>query len=170
MAKVINAKMVGEMRSRISGIKDVVVLDQGGLDANATCAWRRGLRKSGIQLLSGRGNLVSVVLKELGGDRLQANLQGSICVAWNGDDIVTLSKAITNAIRDYDKIKIIGGIAEGSGVVASQVAMFSESKGRAELLSDICAAILGPGGQIVDAVEAIPSGVVGAVGAVGGSD
>lgn len=167
MSKDVNSKMVSEMVGRLSGVRDVVIIDQGGLDANSTCALRAGLRKSKVELAGGRANLVSVAVNNLWGGGFGQSLVGSVAIAWSGEDIVSLSKSIVGALKDYEKVKVIGGVAEGSFVDGDKVMLLSKSKGRGELLADVCGAVMAACGSVVRSIESVPGDVAGAIDTVG---
>jgi len=158
---------MAEIRDRIDGPRDLLVIDSSRLDAVATNQFRLALREKQISALTVRNTLARRALTEVGlQDALDPLLQGPSTLVWGGEDIVALSKEIAKWAKELEPLEIRGGVVEGSSLTASDVDALSKSPSREELIGQIvglalspganlAGAILGPGGELAGQIETI---------------
>lgn len=167
MSKRVKEMLMAEIRDRIDGPRDLLVIDSSRLDAVATNQFRLALREKQISALTVRNTLARRALTEVGlQDALDPLLQGPSTLVWGGEDIVALSKEIAKWAKELEPLEIRGGVVEGSSLTASDVDALSKSPSREELIGQIvglalspganlAGAILGPGGELAGQIETI---------------
>lgn len=71
---------------------------------------------------------------------------------WGGEDIVALSKEITQWAKQIDELEIKGGAVEGQALDADGIDQLSKSPGRLELIGQIAGLVLSPGAVLAGAL------------------
>ncbi len=152
MSKRVKEMLVDDIRSRVSGVREFLVVDSSRLDGVRTNKLRLTLRKKNITALTVRNSLAKKALPEAEVAALDPYLQGPTTLVWGGEDIVSLSKEIAKWAKDLKVLEIRGGVAEGTSLSAQQVDQLSKSPGRLELIGQIAGLILSPGAQLAAAL------------------
>jgi large subunit ribosomal protein L10 len=159
MSKVVKEMVISEIRAELGDRKDLLVLDMSQLDAVANNKLRLELHKKGITLLGVKNALAKVVLKQAGMQSVDAMLAGPSTLVWGGEDIVGLSREMTEWAKKIDKISIKGGVVDGQGVDSQGVSDISKGPSRLELIGQIVGLMLSPGAQVAGALLG-PGGTV----------
>jgi large subunit ribosomal protein L10 len=151
MSKQVKEMVMDELRSRLNGARDLLVVDVSRMDALSTNKLRLSLRQKQISMLTIRNSLAKRVLDDAGA-ALEPVLEGPSTLVWGGQDVVALSKEIAAWADKIEHFNIKGGVVEGGGLDSEGVKRLSKSPSREELLSKIAGAILGPGSQLAAAL------------------
>lgn len=152
MSKVVKKMMLDDLRSKMEGCRDFLVLDISGMDAISNNELRLDLAKKGITLLGVKNRLLQVVLRDGGVEALNETLAGPSTVVWGGEDIVGLSREIAAWARKIEKLEIKGGSVDGQGVNSAGVTDISNGPSRLELIGQIAGLALSPGGNLAGAL------------------
>lgn len=166
MSKRVKDMVVSDIRGRIRGVRDMLVVNSSKLDAITDNRLRLSLRKKSITTLTVRNTLAKKALADEGVTGLDPYLEGPSTLIWGGEDIVALSKEIAKWAKDLEPLQIKGGTSEGTSLSAAAVDQLSKSPGRMELIGQIvglalspgaqlAAALLGPGGKIAGQIKTI---------------
>ena len=159
MSKVIKNHIINELSRELDGHGEVHVVDVSGLTGNEVNALRVELSAKDISLLTVKNSLARRACDGTSLEALGPVLEGSSTLVWGGEDIVALSREITNWAKEVDTLAIKGGAVDGKTLDAAGVDKLSKSPGRPELLSIIAGLILSPGGNIAGALLG-PGGTV----------
>jgi large subunit ribosomal protein L10 len=159
MSKVIKNHIINELSRELDGHGEVLVVDVSGLTGNEVNALRVELSAKDISLLTVKNSLARRACDGTSLEALGPVLEGSSTLVWGGEDIVALSREITNWAKEVDTLAIKGGAVDGKTLDAAGVDKLSKSPGRPELLSIIAGLILSPGGNIAGALLG-PGGTV----------
>ena len=169
MSKVVKKMMIDDLRNRLGDRRDFLVLDISKMDAITNNTLRLTLAEKGITLVGVKNSLLQVVLRDEGMDSLDDALAGPSTLAWGGEDIVGLSREMTQWAKKIEELEIKGGAVDGQGVDANAVTDISKGPSRLELIGQIVGlvlspgatlsgALLGPGGKLAGQVKAISEG------------
>ena len=159
MSKVIKKHIINELSRELDGHGEVLVVDVSGLTGNEVNALRVELSAKDISLLTVKNSLARRACDGTSLEALGPVLEGASTLVWGGEDIVALSREITNWAKEVDTLAIKGGAVDGKTLDAAGVDKLSKSPGRPELLSIIAGLILSPGGNIAGALLG-PGGTV----------
>lgn len=151
MSKQVKEMVMDELRRRLDGARDLLVVDVSRMDAFSTNKLRLSFRDKQINMLTVRNSLAKRVLDEVG-PALEPVLEGPSTLVWGGQDVVALSKEITRWADQIEHFNVKGGVVEGGRLDTEGVKRLSKSPSREELISQIAGAILGPGGQLAAAL------------------
>ncbi len=152
MSKPVKEMIVREIRTELGARRDLVVLDVSKLDAIAQNNLREELRKKGVSLLGVKNTLARLALKDAGLDVSGVSFSGPTTLAWGNEDVVGLSREITEWTKKLDKLAIKGGVVDGQGVDSQGIEDISKGPSRLELIGQIAGLLLSPGAKLAGAL------------------
>lgn len=161
MSKHVKNLITNDLRQRLVGVEDAVLVDVVGMDANKSMALRRQLRKKDIHLMVVKNSLARLATE---GTRLGPafeGAEGTLAVMWGGEDFVSLVKEVAklDGEAEYEKFKARGGVLDGERLSAERVKEISKWPSRVEQLSILSGQILSPGSRLVSQLTA-PAGAL----------
>jgi large subunit ribosomal protein L10 len=150
MSKFVKELITKDLRSRLEGVDDALLVDVIGLENNKNVALRQRLRKKNIHLLVVKNSLAR---KATEGTRLAAAFEkasGTMALIWGGEDLISLAKEVISISEDkqYDKFIPKGGVLDGQPLAAEKVKEVSKWPTRTEQLSLLVGQILSPGAKL----------------------
>lgn len=152
MSKVVKRMMIDSIQGALGDCREVLVLDASKLKGIAANQLRLTLRKKSIRLMGVKNAVARRALNEIGLTGAADALSGACTLVFGGDDIVALSKELTEWCEKIKEIEIRGGAIGETPLKPADVEKLSKSPGRAELLSQIAGLILSPGAQLAAAL------------------
>lgn len=137
MSKYVKGLLVDDLKSRLGGVNEVIVVSLGRLDAQKTTALRQTLRKKRIHLQLIKNSLARRAAE---GTPLAPAFQeaaGMLAIAWGGEDVVDLAKELDRltGVKDFEGFECRGGALDGARLEASDVKKVAKWPTRAEQLS-----------------------------------
>jgi large subunit ribosomal protein L10 len=150
MSKYLKNLITDDLKKRLDGVSDLLVVDIAGLEANKNVALRKKLREKKIQLVVVKNSLARRATEGTALAPAFEGMQGSAGVVWGGEDIVSLAKEITRLAGDkeFEKFAARGGVMDGSKLSADDVKKVSQWPSRSEQLSLLVGQILSPGATL----------------------
>ena len=150
MSKYLKNLITDDLKKRLDGVGDLLLVDLAGLEANKNVALRKKLREKKIQLLVVKNSLARRATEGTVLAPAFEGVDGSAAVVWGGEDIVSLAKEITRIAEDKEYAKFLpkGGVMSGSKLSADDVKKVSKWPSRAEQLSLLVGQILSPGATL----------------------
>jgi large subunit ribosomal protein L10 len=150
MSKFVKDLITTDLRNRLEGIDDALLVDVIGLENNKNVALRQRLRKKNIHLLVVKNSLARRATE---GTKLAAAFEdagGTLALIWGGEDIISLAKEVIKISeeKDYEKFTPKGGVMDGQALAADQVKVVSKWPSRQEQLSILSGQILSPGAKL----------------------
>ena len=150
MSKYLKNLITDDLKKRLDGVSDLLVVDIAGLEANKNVELRKQLRQKKIQLLLVKNSLARRATEGTTLAPAFEGMEGSAAVVWGSEDIVSLAKEITRLSDDkaFEKFAPKGGVMDGSKLSADDVKKVSRWPSRAEQLSLLVGQILSPGAKL----------------------
>lgn len=150
MSKYLKDLITDDLKKRLDGVGDVLVVDIAGLEANKNVELRKQFRQKGIQMLMVK---TSLARRAAEGTLLSSAFEaceGSATLVWGAEDIVTLAKEVTKYAEDkaFAPFAPKGGSMGGSRLSAEDVKKVSTWPSRTEQLSLLVGQILSPGATL----------------------
>jgi large subunit ribosomal protein L10 len=151
MSKYVKDLISEDLRGRLAGVEDALLVDVVGLGAIANNRLRGELESKNIHLLVIKNSLARRATAGSSLAPMFDGLGGTAAICWGGEDIVSLAKEITRLAGsvDYGKFTTRGGVMGGERLTAAQVAAVSKWPSRQEQLSILVGQILSPGANLV---------------------
>jgi ribosomal protein L10 len=150
MSKLVKDLITKDLRKRLEGVDDALLVDVIGLENNKNVALRQRLRKKNIHLLVVKNSLARRATE---GTRLAPafeNTAGTMALIWGGEDIISLAKEVVKIAEEkgYEKFTAKGGVMDGQPLASAQVKAVSRWPSRLEQLSILSGQILSPGATL----------------------
>lgn len=157
MSKFVKNMLVDDLRQRLQGVGDMVVVSLGRLDAQKTTQLRQVLRKKRIHLQLVKNSLARRATADTPLAPAFESLEGMLAIAWGGEDVVDLAKELDRlaGVKDYEGFECRGGALDGARLAADDIKRVAKWPSRLEQLSILSGQISSLGamlsGQIVSA-------------------
>jgi len=150
MSKYLKDLISGDLKKRLDGVSDLLVVDVMGLRSDRTVALRKKLREQKINLLVVKNSLARRATEGTVLAPAFEGVEGSAAVVWGGEDIVSLAKIVAKVLDDkqFEPIASKGGVMDGSKLAAEDIRRVSKWPNRAEQLSILVGQILAPGAKL----------------------
>ena len=150
MSKLVKDLITKDLRNRLEGVEDALLVDVIGLENNKNVALRQRLRQKNIHLLVVKNSLARRATE---GTRLAPafdSAEGTMAILWGGEDIISLAKEVIKIAEDknFEPFKPKGGVMDGQPLAAEQVKLVSKWPSRMEQLSILSGQILSPGAKL----------------------
>jgi len=151
MSKYVKELVTRDIRRRLDGVEDAVLVNCVGMDANTTSELRGELDKKDIKLLVVKNSLARRATE---GTQLSAAFEGAsgqVGVCWGSSDFVSLVKEIVELDKDktkFDAFHASGGVMDGEKLDADGLKAVSKWPSRSEQISLLVGQILGPGAEL----------------------
>lgn len=150
MSKYLKNLIVDDVKEKLDGVNDLLVVDVLGVEANAAVDLRRRLRERDISLLVVKKSLARRATEGTSLGPAFEGVEGSAAVVWGGEDVVTLAKEVMRIAEDdhFKPFEAKGGVMDGAPLSADDVKSVSKWPSRTEQLSLLAGQILGPGATL----------------------
>ena len=151
MSKYVKELVTRDIRRRLEGVEDAVLVSCVGMDANTTNELRGELDKKDIHMLVVKNSLARRAAE---GTQLAVAFEGAsgqIGICWGSTDFVSLVKEMVHLDQDaekFDNFVADGGVMDGEKLDADGLEAVSKWPSRQEQISMLVGQILGPGAQL----------------------
>lgn len=163
MSKAIKDMLVDDLKHRLEGVGEVMVVSLGKLDAQKTTRLRHTLRKKRIHLQLVKNSLARRATVGTPLEPAMTESAGMLALAWGGEDIVDLAKEIDRIAgdKDFEGFECRGGAMDGGRLRADDVKRVAKWPTRGEQLSILS-------GQISSLASVLAGQVLSAGGTLAG--
>jgi len=150
MSKYLKGLITDELKNRLEGVSDALVVNVIGMEANANVELRKVLREKKIHLMVVKNSLAHRAAEGTSLAPMFEDAEGSLAVVWGGEDVVSLAKEVMRLAgqEQYKPFGPKGGVMEGEKLSADDVQAVSKWPNREEQLSILMGQILGPGASL----------------------
>lgn len=150
MSKYLKELMTNDLKGKLDGVSDALVVNVIGMEANANVELRRALREKNMHLMVVKNSLARRATE---GTALAAAFEGASgtsAVVWGGEDVVSLAKEVVRLAKEesYAPFEAKGGVMDGEKLSSDDVVAVSKWPSREEQLSMLMGQILGPGATL----------------------
>ncbi len=165
MSKYVKNLVTGDIKNRLEGVADAVLVNVIGMDSASTFGIRKKLRLKGINMLVIK---TSMAARATDGTSLRPmfdNQAGSLAMVWGCEDFVSLAKEVAEIVKskEFAKFELKGGVMDGDALTAEQVLAVSKWPSRTEQISLLVGQILSPGANLVSQILSGGSNLAGQV-------
>ena len=154
MSKQIKNYIAEEVKKRLQGVNDALLVNVIGLDSANTFNLRRELRNKNISLLVVKSSLAKRATEGTPLARAFDDTEGSLAIVWGAEDFVSLAKELVALHKkpEYEKLTAKGGVMEGEKLTAEKVTDISKWPNRAGQISIVLGQILSPGSKLLSQI------------------
>jgi large subunit ribosomal protein L10 len=161
MSKYVKQLVTNEIKSRLNGVNDALLVNVIGLDTDKTYQLRKKLREKNISLLVVKNSLARRATEGTPLAGAFEGMSGSSAICWGASDFVQLAKDIVAIQEDpaFEKLESRGGMMDRERLSPDRVKEVSKWPSRAEQLSILLGQILSPGSQLLSQLSS-PGGAL----------
>jgi large subunit ribosomal protein L10 len=155
MSKQLKNLIAGEIRKRLEGVNDALLVNVIGLNSQNTFALRKELRSKNIQLLVIKNSLAQRATEGTPLAKAFDASEGSFAIVWGAEDFVSLAKELVEIHKkpEFEKCTAKGGVMEGEKLTAEKVKEVSKWPNRAGQISILLGQILSPGSKLLSQIN-----------------
>ena len=137
MSKQMKSMLVDDLKGRLGGVGELIVVSLGRLDAQKTTQLRQALRKKRIHLQLVKNSLARMATAGTALAPAFEKAEGMLAIAWGGEDVVDLAKELDRlaGVKDFEGFECRGGALDGSRLEAADVKKVAKWPTRSEQLS-----------------------------------
>jgi len=150
MSKAVKNLLIDDLRSRLQGVNDCLLVNVIGLNSEKSSKLRSELRKKNIHLQVIKNSMARRATEGTPIAAAFEGLEGSLAVVWGSEDVVSLAKEVIRLAeaKEFQGFEARGGAIEGAKIPSQQVKVISTWPSRPEQLSILAGQILGPGATL----------------------
>jgi large subunit ribosomal protein L10 len=163
MSKLVKNLLVDDLKGRLEGVGEVVVVSLGRLDAQKTTQLRQALRKKRIHLQLVKNSLARRAMLGTPLEPALEQAEGMLAIAWGGEDVVDLAKEFDRltGVKDFEGFECRGGALDGARLDSGDIKKVAKWPTRLEQLSILS-------GQISSLAGTLAGQIVSAGGTLAG--
>ena len=165
MSKQIKNMLVDDLKGRLGGVGELIVVSLGRLDAQKTTQLRQALRKKKIQLQLVKNSLARLATSGTPLAPAFEETDGMLAIAWGGEDVVDLAKELDRlaGVKDYEGFECRGGALDGARLESGDVKKVAKWPTRMEQLSLLSGQISSLAGTLSGQILSAGGGLAGQI-------
>lgn len=165
MSKQMKSMLVDDLKGRLGGVGDLIVVSLGRLDAQKTTQLRQSLRKKKIQLQLVKNSLARMATSGTPLAPAFEKAEGMLAIAWGGEDVVDLAKELDRlaGLKDFEGFECRGGALDGARLESGDVKKVAKWPTRTEQLSLLSGQISSLGATLSGQILSAGGGLAGQI-------
>ena len=165
MSKTIKSMLVDDLKSRLDGVGELIIVSLGKLDAQKTTQLRQTLRKKKISLQMVKNSLARMATRGTPLAPAFEKTEGMLAIAWGGEDVVDLAKELDRlaGVKDFEGFECRGGALDGTRLEPTDVKQVAKWPTRAEQLSLLSGQILSVAATLAGQIVSAGGGLAGQI-------
>lgn len=150
MSKYLKNLITDDLKQRLDGVNEALVVDVLGIEANQNVVLRQRLREKQVHLLVVKNSLARRATEGTALAPAFEGVDGSSAIVWGSEDIVSLAKEVVRIAEDkqFAPFAAKSGVMDGEKLSAEQIKAVSKWPSREEQLSLLVGQILSPGATL----------------------
>jgi ribosomal protein L10 len=154
MSKQLKDMIASEIRKRLDGVNDALLVNVIGLNSSNTFNLRKELRSKNINLLVVKSSLAKRATEGTALAPAFDGSEGSLAVVWGAEDFVSLAKELVLLHKkpEFEKFTAKGGVMEGEKLSPEKVTEVSKWPNRAGQISIVMGQVLSPGSKLLSQI------------------
>jgi large subunit ribosomal protein L10 len=151
MSKQLKSMIASDIRKRLDGVNDALLVNVIGLDSSSTFNLRKELRSKNIHVLVVKNSLAKRATEGTSLAPAFDESEGSLAVVWGAEDFVSLAKELVAVQKksEFEKLTAKGGVMDGERLTAEKVTEISKWPNRVGQISILVGQILAPGSKLL---------------------
>jgi large subunit ribosomal protein L10 len=165
MSKQMKSMLVDDLKGRLGGVGELIVVSLGRLDAQKTTQLRQALRKKRIHLQLVKNSLARMATAGTALAPAFEKAEGMLAIAWGGEDVVDLAKELDRlaGVKDFEGFECRGGAIDGARLESADVKQVAKWPTRAEQLSLLSGQISSLGATLSGQILSAGGGLAGQI-------
>ncbi|MBP8989547.1 MAG: 50S ribosomal protein L10 [Clostridia bacterium] len=144
--KILEAKQatVNTLADELRQAKSIILAEYRGLTVAQDTQMRAELRKAGVIYKVIKNTMLQRAIDQIGLEGLDEMLKGPTAVAYSKDDLIAPAKLIKEYSRQFDKLKIKGGVLEGKIIGLDEIDQLASIPSQEVLYGQLVFTLLSP--------------------------
>ena len=143
--KSIKVDLVKELEAYIEKNENFLVTEYAGLTVEQLTTFRKKLyEENGLSYMVIKNTLFKLALKNKGIEGLDDLLKGPVAVLFAGEDVVTAAKIAKDSAKEYTKLVLKGGFADGKAIGEKEVEAYASLPSKQELYAKVLGTMQSP--------------------------
>ena len=157
MSKYVKDLITTDLRKRLDGVDNMLLVDVVGMPNNENVTLRRELRAKEIELLVVKNSLARRATADTPLEAAMTGIDGTVALVWGGRDVVSLAKEVMRLAGDdqFAPFAPKGGVMDGQQLSADEVKAVSKWPTREEQISILVGQILSPGAMLASQLTSV---------------
>jgi large subunit ribosomal protein L10 len=160
------AAHIADIHERLRGSSLAVMTEYRGLTVAQMDRLRRELKAVGGRYQVTKNTLTRRALKDTAFEKLEELLQGPTGIVTTAKDPVAVAKVLVKFAEQNDKLKITGGVLDGTVMPAANVNALAKLPSREVLLAQLLGLINAPASQLLRTIQEPAAQIARLVGAL----
>lgn len=152
ISKERKVELLGEYIEQLRKSQGIILADYRGLTVSQMENIRRTLRPLGSSIQVSKNRLFRLALQEVGWSLPEEWLTGPTAVSFCYGEVPPVAKALVDARKEMEALKIKGGLVGNVPVTAQQVEEIATLPSREVLLAQVLGTINAPASQVVGVI------------------
>jgi len=163
MSKRMKQLIEVELKSRFRGVNELVVVSLRGIKGKDNNQLRGDLLKKQIHLNVVKNSLAGRIFADAGMEQVREVLTGPCAIAYGGDSIVDLTKALMEWDKKLEFFEIKGGYLEGKVLDGEAAKALSKLPNREEMQGLLVMLAKSPGSRVAGAIGSPAGRIAGCI-------
>ena len=128
MSKYVKELVANDLKRRLNGVQDALLVNVIGLDTAKTYTLRKKLREKDISLLVVKNSLARLATDGTSLSPAFEGIEGTLAIVWGSSDFVGLAKEIVEIQKDpaFEKFETRGGVMDKEKLTPDRVKEISK--------------------------------------------
>lgn len=155
MSKTLKRLITEELKQRLAGVTDLVLVNVIGLNSSNTYKLRTELRKKGLNLLVVKSSLARRATEGTSIAPAFEGAEGSVACVYGGEDFISLVKEMVAIYKkpEYEKVESRGGVMDGEKLSPEKLKEVAKWPNRQGQISLLLGQILSPGANLLSQIK-----------------
>lgn len=152
ISKQRKAELVTQYVEQLKQSQGIILADYRGLSVGDMSNIRHAIRPGGGKFQVVKNRLLALALKEVGMSLPEEWLVGPTAIGFCHDEVPPVAKALMDAAKNLETLRIKGGLVEASVMTAEQVRALADLPPREVLLAQVLGTINVPASRVAGVV------------------
>ena len=150
MSKFVKNIITEELKKRLAGVENALLVNIVGMEVNDSNRLRSALAAKDIRVMVVKNSLAARATEGTSLSAAFQGLTGSTAVCYGATDIVALAKELVKVSKDkqFAKLALLGGVLDGEAFAADKVVEISKWPTREEQIAILVGQIVGVGSTL----------------------
>lgn len=166
MKKAEKIEVAHELSEKLSKAKAVILAEYRGLKVSEITAIRREIKKNNGDIKVVKNRLARKAIAGSGWSVLDPYLKGPLAIAYSLQDPVVLSKVMSKAASDFEKLKLKAGCLDGKVLTLKEIDVLSKLPSREEMYAKVFGSMMAPAQGVVRTLQGVSQKLVIALKAI----
>ncbi|MDO5308607.1 MAG: 50S ribosomal protein L10 [Planctomycetia bacterium] len=150
MSKYVKNLITEELKKRLDGVENALLVNLVGMQVNDSNRLRAALAEKDIHVLVIKNSLAARATAGTSLANAFTGLSGTAALCWGASDIVALAKEVVKLTKEkqFSKFSIVGGVLDGEAFTAEEAVEISKWPTREEQIAILLGQIVGVGSKL----------------------